>query len=46
MVSIEVFCFNAFAENTFLIINDSRCIIVDPGCYEPEEYDTLKKIYI
>jgi glyoxylase-like metal-dependent hydrolase (beta-lactamase superfamily II) len=42
MVSIEVFCFNAFAENTFLIINDSRCIIVDPGCYETEEYDTLK----
>jgi glyoxylase-like metal-dependent hydrolase (beta-lactamase superfamily II) len=43
MVSIEVFCFNAFAENTFLIISDSRCIIVDPGCYEPEEYDTLKR---
>jgi len=43
MVSIKVFCFNAFSENTFLIIANSKCIIVDPGCYETDEYDTLKK---
>lgn len=43
MVSIKVFCFNAFSENTFIVESDSNCIIVDPGCYEPDEYDTLKK---
>jgi len=42
MVSIKVFCFNAFSENTFIIENDSKCIIVDPGCYETDEYETLK----
>jgi len=43
MVSIKVFCFNAFSENTFIIENDSKCIIVDPGCYEADEYETLKR---
>jgi glyoxylase-like metal-dependent hydrolase (beta-lactamase superfamily II) len=42
MVSVKVFCFNAFSENTFLIKSDSRCIIVDPGCYVQDEYDELK----
>jgi len=43
MVSVEVFCFNAFSENTFLIKSDSRCIIVDPGCYMKDEYDELNR---
>lgn len=43
MVSIKVFCFNAFSENTFIIENDSKCIIVDPGCYDVDEYETLKR---
>lgn len=42
MVSVKVFCFNAFSENTFLIHDNSACIIVDPGCYETQEYDELK----
>ena len=37
------FTFNAFAENTYLLYDDTReCIIIDPGCYTQEERDTLK----
>ena len=43
MVSVKVFGFNAFSENTFLVQSDSLCIIVDPGCYVQEEYDEVKK---
>jgi glyoxylase-like metal-dependent hydrolase (beta-lactamase superfamily II) len=41
MVTVKVFCFNAFSENTFLIESNSNCIIVDPGCYESFEYKEL-----
>jgi glyoxylase-like metal-dependent hydrolase (beta-lactamase superfamily II) len=41
MVSVRVFCFNAFSENTFLIESNSSCIVVDPGCYESSEYKEL-----
>lgn len=41
MVSVKAFCFNAFSENTFLIHDNSTCIIVDPGCYEITEYNEL-----
>ena len=41
MVSVRVFCFNAFSENTFLIESNSQCIIVDPGCYESYEQQEL-----
>jgi glyoxylase-like metal-dependent hydrolase (beta-lactamase superfamily II) len=43
MVIVKVFCFNAFSENTFLIEVNSKCIIIDPGCYDQEEYEMLKK---
>ena len=42
MVSVKVFCFNTFSENTFLIHDSCNCIIVDPGCYDRNEYDELK----
>lgn len=41
MVSVEVFCFNAFAENTFIIEEGRDCLIVDPGCYDQDEYQAL-----
>jgi len=43
MVTIRVFCFNAFSENTFLIESNSKCVIVDPGCYESFEYQELTR---
>ena len=43
MVNVKVFVFNAFEENTYLLIDDSKsCVIVDPGCYSAEEQDILK----
>lgn len=35
--------FNAFQENTYVLYDDSgSCVIVDPGCYEPDEQAELK----
>ncbi len=43
-MNIKQFVFNAIAENTFVLYDDTReCIIVDPGCYNQEEKDMLKK---
>jgi glyoxylase-like metal-dependent hydrolase (beta-lactamase superfamily II) len=42
MHPIHSFCFNPFQENTFLIMNDAKeVIIVDPGCYTEEEQNAL-----
>ncbi len=42
MLTIQQFEFNPFQVNTYLIIDEAKnCIIVDPACYFPEEYDTL-----
>lgn len=42
MISIKTFVFNPFAENTFVLHDDSgECIIVDPGCYGKEEEEEL-----
>lgn len=42
MISIKRLEFNPFRENTYVISDDSgECLIVDPGCQEPEEQDLL-----
>lgn len=38
MTQVQTFEFNPFAENTYLVYDDSdECIIVDPGCYTAAE---------
>jgi hydroxyacylglutathione hydrolase len=40
---IKSFTFNAFAENTYLVYDDTKeCIIIDPGCYEQSEKAALE----
>ncbi len=42
MLQIRPFTFNPFQENTYLLWNEAlECIIIDPGCYEPEEKQEL-----
>ena len=42
-MTIKQFVFNAFSENTYVVYDESKeCIIIDPGCYEREELDSLK----
>lgn len=42
MVHLQAFTFNAFAENTFLLWdNHKQGTIIDPGCYDKEEIETL-----
>lgn len=43
MTQIQSFEFNAFAECTYVVYNESKqCIIVDPGCFGSEEQNVLK----
>lgn len=38
MLQVEVFVFNPFQENTIVLYDETKeCVILDPGCYEPEE---------
>ncbi|MEM0995288.1 MAG: MBL fold metallo-hydrolase [Bacteroidota bacterium] len=42
MTEIASFTFNPFQENTYIIYEaGGECIIIDPGCYQPEEKATL-----
>ncbi len=41
MVTVKTFCFNDFAENTFVVHDDNECAIIDPGCYSREEHVEL-----
>jgi len=41
MLSIEIFCYNDFAENTFVVHDSQECIIVDPGCIKKQEVNEL-----
>jgi len=42
MLTIKSFEFSPIQENTYLLYNEfNECIIIDPGCYFPEERDTL-----
>ncbi|HLF63767.1 MAG TPA: MBL fold metallo-hydrolase [Saprospiraceae bacterium] len=41
-MNIHSFTFNPFAENTYILYDDSReCVIVDPGCYGRAEEKQL-----
>ncbi len=42
-MQVSQFTFNFFAENTYLLYDDTKeCVIVDPGCYTNEEKKVLK----
>jgi len=40
-LSVQKFTFNPFQENTFIVHNETDCVIIDPGCYSPGEQETL-----
>lgn len=43
MLTVKTFTFNPVQENTYLLYNENgSCCIIDPGCYFPEERETLK----
>ncbi len=43
MIEIKSFTFNPFAENTYVLHDTAskEALIIDPGCYEPEEQRSL-----
>ena len=43
-MKIARFTFNPFAENTYLLHDDTNeCVVIDPGCYEKQEREQLKQ---
>lgn len=43
MITLYTFVFNPFYENTFVVWNNrNEAVIVDPGCYDPEEKEALR----
>ena len=43
MIDIQVFTFNAFGENTYVLSDPTgEALIIDPGCYERHEQKELK----
>lgn len=44
MLQVHTFTFNALAEHTYVIYDETRqCAIIDPGCYEPHEQAALSR---
>lgn len=42
-MEVQAFTFNFFAENTYVLFDETKeCVIVDPGCYFEEEKQALK----
>lgn len=42
-MTVSSFTFNAFSENTYVLHdNTNECVIIDPGCYDKQEQDTLR----
>lgn len=42
MTEVYKLTFNPFSENTYIVADETgECIIVDPGCYDPEEEEEL-----
>ena len=43
MLKIKSFIFSPIQENTYVLFNESgECLIIDPGCYFPEEKEELE----
>jgi glyoxylase-like metal-dependent hydrolase (beta-lactamase superfamily II) len=43
MLKVKSFVFSPIQENTYLLYNEfNDCLIIDPGCYFPEEKDEMK----
>lgn len=44
MTQLQIFEFSPFAENTYVLWDETRqCVIFDPGCYTQEEQNILQK---
>lgn len=44
MITVQHFEFSPFAENTFVLFDETKqCIIIDPGCYQAHEKEELKQ---
>lgn len=42
MITVQSFVFNEFQENTYILYDQTReCVIIDPGCYHPDEQQQL-----
>ena len=42
MITLKVFTFNPFYENSYILSDESgECVIIDPGCHIPEEEQEL-----
>lgn len=42
MLQVKKFTFNPFAENTYVLFDDTKeCVVIDPGCYEKKEQQEL-----
>lgn len=42
MISIKIFTFNAYSENTYVLFDETKeCVIIDPGMYEGSEQNEL-----
>lgn len=41
MLRVRSFTFNPFQENTYVVDNGSEAIIIDPGCWNDEEFSQL-----
>ena len=47
MISIKRFIFNAIEENTYVLFDETNnCVIIDAGCYDETEQNTLKNFII
>ena len=43
MLKVKIFIFSPIQENTYILFNEYKeCIIIDPGCYFPEERQELQ----
>lgn len=42
MWKVEKFTFSPFAENTYVVYNNEGALIIDPGCFYPEEEAELE----
>src|SRR5689334_11572184 len=44
MLTVKTYTFNPLQENTYILYNEKReCCIIDPGCYFPEERESLRR---